>query len=126
MKELANNSAKATSGHLIYRAAGYDFIIWLMTLGREGRLRAAMLDPATLATGESVLDLGCGTGSVAIRAKHRVGPGGRVAAVDASLPMLEPLPGVEYKPIAARQVPLWRHPLRASRAASLPLRAAHP
>lgn len=73
---------------LIHAAAGYDLLIWLVTLGREARLREKLLNPARLKPGESVLDVGCGTGSLAIAAKRRVGAGGAVFGVDASAPMI--------------------------------------
>jgi ubiquinone/menaquinone biosynthesis C-methylase UbiE len=47
-----------------------------------------MLDLAYLKPGESVLDIGCGTGTLAIAAKQRVGLTGRVYGVDASPEML--------------------------------------
>ena len=57
-------------------------------MGREGRLREKFLRPARLQTGESVLDVGCGTGSLAIAAKRRVGVAGEVCGLDASAPMI--------------------------------------
>jgi ubiquinone/menaquinone biosynthesis C-methylase UbiE len=44
---------------------------------------------AALQLGESVLDLGAGTGSVTLQAASRVGPSGAVVAVDLSPEMLE-------------------------------------
>jgi len=76
------------SGTLIHSARGYDFIIWLFTLGRERRLREAMLESAALSPGAAVLDIGCGTGTLAIAAKRRVGAQGVVTGIDASEPML--------------------------------------
>lgn len=73
---------------LIHAAAGYDLLIWLVTLGREGRLREKLLEPARLQPGDSVLDVGCGTGSLAIAAKRRVGERGSVYGIDASAPMI--------------------------------------
>lgn len=81
-------SANITTGALIHAAAGYDLLIWLVTLGREGRLREKFLRPVRLQTGESVLDVGCGTGSLAIAAKRRVGVAGEVCGLDASAPMI--------------------------------------
>ena len=43
---------------------------------------------ATLQTGERVLDLGTGTGAVAVQAARRVGPGGQVVGLDISPEML--------------------------------------
>jgi ubiquinone/menaquinone biosynthesis C-methylase UbiE len=47
-----------------------------------------MLRPARLQTGESVLDVGSGTGSLAVAAKLRVGKTGAVYGVDASPEMI--------------------------------------
>ena len=47
-----------------------------------------VLDRATLRPGEAVLDLGTGTGSVAILAATKIGPMGRITAIDISPAML--------------------------------------
>ncbi|HYD51703.1 MAG TPA: methyltransferase domain-containing protein [Gemmatimonadaceae bacterium] len=74
---------------VMHSAAGYyDRLVWLVTSGRERALRARFADLARLAPGESVLDVGCGTGSLALEARRRVGPGGMVAAVDAAPEMI--------------------------------------
>jgi ubiquinone/menaquinone biosynthesis C-methylase UbiE len=59
-----------------------------VSLGRERAYREKTLDLANLKSGESVLDVGCGTGTLAVTAKQRVGPAGRVYGVDASPEML--------------------------------------
>ncbi len=69
-------------------AARYDLLIWLLTLGRERSFREKLLAPARLTSGESVLDVGCGTGTLAIVAKRQVGPTGTVHGVDASPAMI--------------------------------------
>ncbi|MGH2345994.1 MAG: class I SAM-dependent methyltransferase [Chloroflexota bacterium] len=48
-----------------------------------------LLARAQLQPGQRILDLGTGTGAVAVRAAAAVGPGGRVVAVDLSVEMLE-------------------------------------
>ncbi|HWW82310.1 MAG TPA: methyltransferase domain-containing protein [Vicinamibacterales bacterium] len=78
-----------TTGIVVHRAVGYDFIIWLMTLGRPRAFRDALVGLARLQPGESVLDVGCGTGSLAIAAERRVGPTGTVQGVDASPEMID-------------------------------------
>jgi ubiquinone/menaquinone biosynthesis C-methylase UbiE len=78
----------ATTGAVVHWAAQYDFLVWLMTLGRERRFRERLLAPARLEVGESVLDVGCGTGTLAIAARRRVGSTGAVYGVDASPEMI--------------------------------------
>ena len=75
-------------GLVLHKAAFYDFGVWLMLLGRERAFREEMLRPARLARSESVLDVGCGTGGLALAAKRQVGAEGRVTGVDPSLEML--------------------------------------
>src|SRR5512140_50588 len=48
----------------------------------------AALSAARLAPGESVLDVGCGTGALSLEAARRVGERGLVVGVDVSGPML--------------------------------------
>lgn len=73
---------------LFLHSASYDFFLWLLSLGREKALRNKVLRLADLAPGESVLDVGCGTGTLAIGVKQRLGPDGAVYAIDASPQML--------------------------------------
>jgi ubiquinone/menaquinone biosynthesis C-methylase UbiE len=77
-----------TKGSVVQWAGRYDLLIWLLTFGRERRFRDRLLAPARLQPGESVLDVGCGTGSLAIAAKRRVGPSGSVVGIDPSEPMI--------------------------------------
>lgn len=82
------HSAPGTTGIVLHRAFLYDLFVWLVSLGREGAYRRKALDLADLKPGESVLDIGCGTGTLAIAAKQRVGATGRVYGIDASPEML--------------------------------------
>jgi ubiquinone/menaquinone biosynthesis C-methylase UbiE len=77
-----------TSGLVLHWAAKYDFLLRVLTLGRERVFRERALDLARVSTGESVLDVGCGTGTLAIVAKRQVGPSGIVAGIDASPEMI--------------------------------------
>jgi ubiquinone/menaquinone biosynthesis C-methylase UbiE len=81
-------AAPSTTGIVLHRAFLYDLFVWLVSLGRERVYRRRALDLAYLKPGESVLDIGCGTGTLAIAAKQRVGLTGRVYGVDASPEML--------------------------------------
>lgn len=78
----------STKGLVVHWAARYDLLIWLLTLGRERRFRERLMEPAHLSAGESVLDVGCGTGTLAIAAKKRVGANGQVHGIDASPEMI--------------------------------------
>ena len=51
-------------------------------------LHAAVMALAAPAAGESVLDIGCGTGTTSLALAAAVGPPGRVMGVDVSQPML--------------------------------------
>lgn len=59
-----------------------------MTLGLIRRLRSLTVDHALLESGESILDVGCGTGGVTIPSKLRVGRTGRAAGIDPSPEMI--------------------------------------
>jgi len=84
----ANSTSPGTTGIVLHRAFLYDAFVWLVSLGREHSFREKTLDLASLKPGESVLDIGCGTGTIAIAAKRRVGAAGSVYGVDASPEML--------------------------------------
>ncbi len=65
-------------GIVLHRAAGYDLLARILTFVREGRFRDTMLRLAKLQPGESMLDVACGTGTLAIAAKRKLGLQGRV------------------------------------------------
>jgi ubiquinone/menaquinone biosynthesis C-methylase UbiE len=77
-----------TAGLTLHSAFFYDLTVAAMTFGRERRMRERSLRVARLAPGEAMLDVGCGTGSLAIAAKRLVGSAGSVHGVDASPEML--------------------------------------
>jgi ubiquinone/menaquinone biosynthesis C-methylase UbiE len=66
---------------------------WIEERDRTDRMFAPfgnrLLDQAALAIGETVLDIGCGTGATTLAAWERVAPTGRVTGVDVSAIMLE-------------------------------------
>lgn len=82
------NVPPGATGLVLHAAARYDLLVWLLTLGRERAFREKILRPARLEPGESVLDVGCGTGTLAIAAKRQVGPTGTVHGIDASPEMI--------------------------------------
>ena len=82
------NAMPRPVGAVLHAAVLYDAIVWLALRGRERQLRQRLLALAGLRAGESVLDVGCGTGTLAILASETVGRTGTVCGVDASAEML--------------------------------------
>ncbi len=89
---------------------------------RFGPVVEHLLSRANLQSGETVLDLGTGTGSVAIAAATKLGPDGRIIAVDISPEMLDKararvqvlsLANVEFAEGRAEAIPAEDHSLDA-------------
>lgn len=75
----------ATRGHVIHWAPLYD-----LAFGRFlRRTHAAVVELAAVRSGERVLDVGSGTGSLAVALKTSAGPMGSVHGVDASQEMID-------------------------------------
>ena len=77
-----------TEGITISWATRYDLLVQLMTLGQAGRLRARMADRLHARPGDVVLDVGCGTGDLALVLARRVGPTGHIVGIDAAPEMI--------------------------------------
>src|SRR5262245_10243520 len=80
--------APGTHGLVLHWAARYDLLAWFLTHGRERELREAIIRLAGLENGDDVLDIGCGTGTLAIAATRHVGTAGAVTGLDASPSMV--------------------------------------
>jgi ubiquinone/menaquinone biosynthesis C-methylase UbiE len=77
-----------TSGHVLHWAHAYDLFANVVTLGRAAAMREQTIELAELRPGERALEVGCGTGEVAQRARVRVGAGGYVSGIDPSADMI--------------------------------------
>jgi ubiquinone/menaquinone biosynthesis C-methylase UbiE len=60
----------------------YDSYMRRMTLGREHVLREETVRLARVEPGDSVLEVGCGTGTLTLAAKRQAGPSGQVFGID--------------------------------------------
>ena len=84
--EASEASAKETKGLILNGGWRYDLGIWFIdTFVFRGQLRELRQRTANLARmqpGEQVLDVGCGTGTLAIEVQSRIGNAGRVAGID--------------------------------------------
>jgi demethylmenaquinone methyltransferase/2-methoxy-6-polyprenyl-1,4-benzoquinol methylase/phosphoethanolamine N-methyltransferase len=79
-----------TEGHTIHSwARYYDLVLGILSLGREKKFRRAALDLVSIEGGMDILDVGCGTGSLAVAARHDLGDEGNVVGIDPSSNMID-------------------------------------
>lgn len=83
---LLEAPARPTSGIVMDMGWRYDLMVrvadTLLFRGGLRRLEGRTLELAALERGEHVLDVGCGTGELALRASRLVGEEGEVVAID--------------------------------------------
>src|SRR5579859_4971198 len=84
--EASRASTKETKGLVLNQGWRYDLTGWFcdtfLFRGQWRKLRQRTATLARIQPGEQVLDVGCGTGTLAIEVARRVGRAGRVAGVD--------------------------------------------
>lgn len=81
-KGITHASTPQTRGIVMNWGSFYDIVMWFLTRGNERALRQKIADLIDYQPGESVLDVGCGTGTLALVAKERVGNVGSVHGID--------------------------------------------
>src|SRR6516164_5035613 len=84
--EASKSSAKETKGLILNGGWRYDLMGWFVDTflfrGQWRELRQRTADLARIQPGEKVLDVGCGTGKLALETARRVGREGSVAGID--------------------------------------------
>ena len=90
--------AKETKGLILNQGWRYDLMGWFHDTfsfhGTFRKLRQRTINLACIQPGEQVLDVGCGTGTLAMEVARRVGCAGHVTGVD---------PGQSRLPVPARK-----------------------
>jgi ubiquinone/menaquinone biosynthesis C-methylase UbiE len=81
-------TAGALPGILLHAPRHYDFQVWFATGGRERWLREEILRHAHLTRGEAMLDVGCGTGTLAVAAAQKLGAASTICGIDAAPEMV--------------------------------------
>src|SRR5687767_11556730 len=87
-----NGSASAPDpkqpGQLGAWAPYYALVMKVLTLGREQALRQLEVELSTARAGDTVLEVGCGTGTLTLAVAERAGAGGQVHGVDIAPAMI--------------------------------------
>ncbi|KAB8143149.1 methyltransferase domain-containing protein [Chloroflexia bacterium SDU3-3] len=85
---MENTRSPKTQGHVLHWARFYDPVTSLLTLGNRARLRRETIGLAEIPPGAAVLEVGCGTGDVALAARRHMGATGRVCGIDPAPEMI--------------------------------------
>jgi ubiquinone/menaquinone biosynthesis C-methylase UbiE len=88
-RALAGKVAPHTEGRTVRWARLYDFGTTLLSFGRLSALHRKVVELARIASGERVLDVGCGPGRLAIVAATAGGQAGQTCGVDPAPEMVE-------------------------------------
>jgi ubiquinone/menaquinone biosynthesis C-methylase UbiE len=84
-RESGEAQTGLTRGHVLNWGWRYDLMLWwsnLILYGKWQALQQMIVDLARFQRGETVLDVGCGTGALTLDAYARIGATGRVSGID--------------------------------------------
>lgn len=84
-----NQHGPQTTGSTIHWASQYDLMTRLFGMGVNRSNSRMVIELAKVKPGDSVLDVGCGTGNLTMTAQSYAGPGGKVYGIDAAPEMIE-------------------------------------
>jgi ubiquinone/menaquinone biosynthesis C-methylase UbiE len=84
----AGTTRVETKGKVIRWGRFYDLCTWFLSFGQEPGIRRMTIELAGIKEGERVLDVGCGTGTLAIAARRQAGPTGEAHGIDPSAEMI--------------------------------------
>ena len=89
--EIQNHNEKnlETRGQTIPWASIYDGLVWLVSFGKVQAIRKDTVALLHFKSGDTVLDVGCGTGDLALEIQTILGDNGKIYGIDASPKMIE-------------------------------------
>ena len=87
-KLLGNTALETERETMNLMAPFYDILGCFLMFGKGKAMREATLELAQIKLGDSVLDVGCGTGDLTLAAKAHTGPAGKVIGIDGSPEMI--------------------------------------
>ncbi len=88
-RKMSATAAQTTGRTLDYAAPVYDWLAPLMVFGFEQRCAGLVIQSLGLKKSHSVLDVGCGTGSLTLKIADFLGLEGSIVGVDAAEGMLD-------------------------------------
>ena len=91
IQHQANTNARNldVDGQMGAWASYYDGMMRLITLGRERTLREKTVELAQVQPGNTVLEVGCGTGTLTLAAQARTGLSGTAHGIDVAPEMIQ-------------------------------------
>ncbi len=87
-ERTTNSTGPETTGRTLHWAGQYDLMTSLMGFGANSANSRNVVEMAGIQPGDTVLDVGCGSGNLTLAAKRAAGETGTVVGIDASPEMI--------------------------------------